>query len=665
MSRRTSIILCAVALVAAGALVVAGLLHTGVPIRDRGQLAQAVVNATQDQGSASDRIATDPAHAAIVTETQVDWFTQSGQEFVTQTTSSAPTLQLFDANHYYNYTADTGPSAGAVLMTVVPALATIALVFILIRFLRKGMPGMSMRQNGAKQILGESTGVTFADVAGCPEAVVELEEIVSILKHPARFARLGARTPRGVVLAGPPGTGKTLLAKAVAGEAGVPFFAASGSEFVEMFVGVGAARVRDLFKEARLRAPSIVFMDEIDALGKRRSTVSGHGNEEREQTLNQLLVELDGINSTAPVIVIVATNRPDVLDPALLRPGRFDRNVTVDLPDLKGREQILAVHARNKPLEVGTDLAVVARQTPGFSGADLANVINEATLLAARRDASSVSSKDLEDACLRVMAGPERQNKLLSERERELVAFHEMGHALVGHTLPFADPVHKVSIVSRGRALGFTMQLPERDQVLVSRNQFTDKLAGLLGGRMAEELVYGPDEITSGAADDIERATRIATRMVTELGMSPLGLRQFGVQEPGQPRAWSEQTAHAIDIEVERLLDEAYARAREVLSERRDLLDALAARLLETETIEADELNAIIDRYPRRGVPRARVISLPRRHLVQPSEDAPAAAAAAAPIASVAVNARARRRMVRRTTLALLRFTGLVSPTKG
>jgi cell division protease FtsH len=448
------------------------------------------------------------------------------------------------------------------------------------------------------RLASDSTAeVTFADVAGADEAVEELREVVEFLRDPQKFSRLGARIPRGVLLCGPPGTGKTLLARAVAGEAHVPFFTISGSDFVEMFVGVGASRVRDLFKQAASKSPAIVFVDEIDAVGRHRGTGVGGGHDEREQTLNQLLVEMDGFDASSGVILMAATNRPDVLDPALLRPGRFDRQVTVDAPDVTGRLAILQVHARGKPLDEGVALSVLARRTPGFTGADLANLLNEAALLAARRGRDVIVQRDLDDATDRVLAGPERLSRVMSVDERRTVAVHEAGHALVGHVLPYADEVHKISIVSRGVALGFTIMLPVEDRMLHSRSQLSDTLAMTLGGRTAEEVVFG--EITTGAADDIERATRIARSMVTEFGMSEkLGLQRF-VGRDGEPflgrdaarsAEHSDELAARIDEEIARILDEAHERARRVLEEHRDVLDNLAAKLLERETLSDEEL---------------------------------------------------------------------------
>ncbi len=448
--------------------------------------------------------------------------------------------------------------------------------------------------------------VTFADVAGADEAVEELREIEQFLENPAKFQALGAKIPKGVLLFGPPGTGKTLLARAVAGEAGVPFFSISGSDFVEMFVGVGASRVRDLFDQAKTAAPAIIFVDEIDAVGRQRGAGLGGGHDEREQTLNQLLVEMDGFDTKAGVIMIAATNRPDILDPALLRPGRFDRQIVVDAPDLAGRRRILAVHAKDKPLAPGVDLDVIARRTPGFTGADLANLMNEAALLAARNDLSQVGTMQLEAAIDRVIGGPERKTRVMSETERKVIAFHESGHALVGHLLPHGDPVHKVSIIPRGQALGWTLQLPEEDRHITTRSALCDRLAVLLGGRTAEELVYG--DPSTGASNDIERATEIARAMVTQYGMSEsLGPLQLGhnVGEvflgrdlSTQPN-YSESIASRIDEEIRRLMDEAHERARGILTRHHDVLDRMAELLLEKETLEPDEVRALLDPLPK------------------------------------------------------------------
>jgi len=438
--------------------------------------------------------------------------------------------------------------------------------------------------------------VTFADVAGCDEAVEELEEIKEFLESPTRFQSMGAKIPKGVLLYGPPGTGKTLLARAVAGEAGVPFFSISGSDFVEMFVGVGASRVRDLFEQAKAAAPAIVFVDEIDAVGRHRGAGLGGGHDEREQTLNQLLVEMDGFDPRSGVILIAATNRPDILDPALLRPGRFDRQIVVDRPDIAGRKAILEVHAKGKPLTDGVNLEVLAKRTPGFTGADLANLMNEAALLSARRDLDRIGMMQLDEAIDRVLAGPERRSRVMSEDEKRVIAFHEAGHALVAHVLPEGDNVHKVSIVARGRALGLTWFLPE-DRYTHSKAQLRAQMASALGGRSAEELVFG--EITTGAANDIEKCTEIAKAMVTQYGMSSaLGPRKFGQEQgevflgrdAGQQRDYSDDIAARIDAEVNGLIDRAHDEALAILVAHRTTLDALANALIERETVEDVEL---------------------------------------------------------------------------
>lgn len=442
--------------------------------------------------------------------------------------------------------------------------------------------------------------VTFRDVAGADQAKLELQEIIEFLKEPAKFVKLGARIPKGVLMAGPPGTGKTLLAKAVAGEAGVPFFSISGSEFVEMFVGVGAARVRDLFKRAREQAPAVVFVDEIDAVGRQRGASMGSGNDEREQTLNQILVEMDGFTTDTNVIVMASTNRPDILDPALLRPGRFDRKVILDRPDVTGREAILEVHTKGKPLAADISISDLAKLTPGFVGADLENLVNEAAILAARRNLNSIGRLEFQDAMERIIAGPERQGKILSDYERKVVAYHEAGHAVVMHNLENSDPVHKVSIISRGMALGYTMPLPEGDKYLRSREAFEDEIVGLLGGRAAEEIIF--KRITTGAANDLERATKLARAMVTRFGFSQkLGLRTFG-EEQGNPylgslgeiRNYSEEMAQAIDHEIRHILETAYQRAKDIVLEQERKLEALAGALLEYETIERPAFEALM-----------------------------------------------------------------------
>jgi cell division protease FtsH len=480
-------------------------------------------------------------------------------------------------------------------------------MFISRRLAGAGESILSFGKSKARLIAEKETGVTFNDVAGCEEAKYELQEVVDFLKHPERYKSIGANIPKGVLLVGPPGTGKTLLAKAVAGEAHVPFFSISGSDFVEMFVGVGAARVRDLFQQAKAKAPCIIFIDELDAIGRQRGVHVGAVNDEREQTLNQLLVEMDGFAPNAGVILLAATNRPDVLDRALLRPGRFDRQVVVDAPDLDGREAILRVHTRGKPLAKEVDLRRIAQATPGFSGADLANAVNEAALLAARRHAKEISQHDLEEAVEKVVAGPERKSRRLKEQEKRRVAFHEVGHALVAAYSKSADPVHKISIIPRGRAaLGYTLQLPTDDQFLMTRSELQDRIRGLLGGRAAEETVF--DEVTTGAENDLERATALARQMVCVFGMSEtVGLarcaqRQNGMFLPGTDGAFqrdcSEETAQLIDSEVKRILDRAYAEAKEILEQHRDQLDLVAGELLRCETLDRETFNRLIGHKP-------------------------------------------------------------------
>jgi cell division protease FtsH len=491
---------------------------------------------------------------------------------------------------------------------VVP-IAVMALLWLPVNR-RMGMVGetvLSIGKSRAKLVADKDTGVTFADVAGCEEAKYELQEIVDFLKNPERYRALGARIPKGVLLSGPPGTGKTLLARAVAGEAKVPFFSLSGSEFVEMFVGVGAARVRDLFQQAKVHAPTIIFIDELDAIGRQRGVHIGPVNDEREQTLNQLLVEMDGFDANAGVIILAATNRPEVLDRALLRPGRFDRQVVIDAPDLGGREAILKIHARGKPLASDVDLRRIAQATPGFSGADLSNAMNEAALLAARRSASKITQRDLEDAVEKVVAGPERKSRRLLEEEKRRVAYHEVGHALVAAYSKYADPVQKISIVPRGRAaLGYTLQLPAEEQFLLTRPALLDRIKGLLGGRAAEEVVFG--EVSTGAENDLERATALARQMVCLFGMSKsvglvhVGQRQspFYLAPPdgALQRDCSEQTAREIDEEVKRLLDRAYQEARQILAERRDQLDRIARELLKYETLDAQIFQQLLATSP-------------------------------------------------------------------
>ncbi len=484
--------------------------------------------------------------------------------------------------------------------------AVMLIIFIVFWFvmMRSGGAGPKM-SNFGKARVSTADGkdrVTFADVAGADEEKQELEEIVEFLKDPAKFTRLGAKIPHGVLLVGPPGTGKTLLAKAVAGEAGVPFYSISGSDFVEMYVGVGASRVRDLFETARKSPASIVFIDEIDAVGRHRGAGLGGGHDEREQTLNQLLVEMDGFGTHDGIIVMAATNRPDILDPALLRPGRFDRQITVDAPDIKGRAAILRVHARNKPLEQGVDLEVVAKKTAGFTGADLANLLNEAALLAARRGKSLIGMADLDDAFIRVIAGPKKTSRVMSERERKNTAYHEAGHAIVSHVLPQLDSVHQISIVPSGRALGYTMSLPAEDKYSVYKEELKQNIAELLAGRVAEQLIFG--DISGGASNDIQRATNIARKMVTQLGMSEaLGPVMYGTGESevflgrdfSSGTNYSPETAALIDREIKRLLDEGYATAQRVLTENREKLDFVAEYLLRHEVMDGEQFAAAMD----------------------------------------------------------------------
>jgi len=493
------------------------------------------------------------------------------------------------------------------LGTILPYVLIFGIfIFILMRFQGGGNRVMSFGKARAKQVTRDQPKVTFKDVAGVDEAVEELEEIKEFLANPQRFRSLGAKIPKGVLLYGPPGTGKTLLARAVAGEAEVPFFTISGSDFVEMFVGVGASRVRDLFEQAKANAPAIVFIDEIDAVGRHRGAGLGGGHDEREQTLNQLLVEMDGFDINKGVILIAGTNRPDILDPALLRPGRFDRQIVVDRPDLRGRTAILEVHAKGKPLAEGVDLAVLARQTPGFTGADLANLINEGALLAARRDLDVVGMAELEEAIERVVAGPERRSRVMSEEEKLVTAFHEGGHALVGYALPNTDPIHKVSIIPRGRALGYTLALPLEDKYHVRRSELVDQLAMLLGGRTAEELIFV--DPTTGAANDIEKATAIARKMVMEYGMSDrLGPMRYGVPEGevflgrdyNRQQDFSDDVAAIIDEEVRKLITQAHEEAREILSAHRAALDRISQVLVDKETIDAAEVATIFADVPQ------------------------------------------------------------------
>jgi len=491
---------------------------------------------------------------------------------------------------------------GGILISFVPLLLFGALLFFLFRSARgANTQAFNFAKSRARLASGNKPAITFADVAGVDEAKGELQEVVEFLKSPQKFLALGARIPRGVLLVGPPGCGKTLIAKAVAGEAGVPFFSISGSEFVEMFVGVGASRVRDLFDQAKRNSPCIVFVDEIDAVGRHRGAGLGGGHDEREQTLNQILVEMDGFDSSTNVIVLAATNRPDILDPALLRPGRFDRHVVIDQPDINGRKAILNVHAKGKPLAKDADLEVIAKQTPGFSGADLANLINEAAILAARRDRKDIGTKELEDSIDRVIAGPEKKGRIINQKEKEIIAYHETGHALAAKMLPHADPVHKISIVARGMMGGWTRLLPTEDRRLWTFSYLEDMLAMVLAGRAAEEIAFG--EITTGAHDDLEKATGLARKMVTEYGMSDkLGPRTFGKREEliflgreiHEQRNYGDKVADEIDKEVNALIQHAYNTAKKILTDNKERMKLIAERLMAKETIEEAEFEALL-----------------------------------------------------------------------
>ncbi len=507
------------------------------------------------------------------------------------------------------FTAEKAPDTswlGLILTGLLPLILIGGFILFMMRQAQgTNNQALSFGKSRARMFLGNKTVVTFADVAGVDEAKTELQEVVEFLKYPEKFNTLGARIPRGVLLVGPPGTGKTLLARAVAGEAGVPFFSISGSEFVEMFVGVGASRVRDLFDQAKRNAPCIVFVDEIDAVGRQRGAGLGGSHDEREQTLNQILVEMDGFDTNTNVIVVAATNRPDVLDPALLRPGRFDRQVILDRPDMKGRVAILRVHTKGKPLDKSIDVEGVARQSPGFSGADLANLVNEAAILSARRNKKVIGMSEFQEALERIVAGPERKSRVISDAEKAIIAYHEGGHAVVQRILPKCDPVNKVTIISRGMALGYTMALPVEDRYLQSKTEFEDKIAGLLGGTVAERLIFG--DTTTGASNDIEKATDLARRMVTEFGMSDrLGPLAFGKRdelvflgrEIGEQRNYSDDVAKQIDEEVRAIIDRAYERASEVLTTHRAKLQALAEKLIAEETVDAEGFEKLFADLP-------------------------------------------------------------------
>jgi cell division protease FtsH len=504
-------------------------------------------------------------------------------------------------------TFDVQPARSSVILSlltyVLPFLIFIGFwIFLMNQVQGGGSKVMSFGKSRAKRLSVDSPKITFRDVAGADEAVEELHEIKEFLENPKKFQALGARIPKGVLLYGPPGTGKTLLARAVAGEAGVPFFSISGSDFVEMFVGVGASRVRDLFEQAKQNSPCIIFMDEIDAVGRHRGAGLGGGHDEREQTLNQLLVEMDGFEAKDNIIMIAATNRPDILDPALLRPGRFDRQITVDRPDRQGRRKILEVHTRGKPLAKAIDLDTLAGQTPGFTGADLSNLVNEAALLAARTGKKEITQIELEEGIMRVVAGPEKKTRVMGEKERLITAYHEMGHAIVGHYLEHSDPVHKISIISRGQALGYTISMPQEDKFLTTRAELTDNMAMTLGGRAAEEIVFG--EITTGASNDLEKVTATAKQMVMRFGMSEkLGPRVFG-HDHGQPFLgrefsaepdYSDEIAREIDDEIRRIVEGAHQQAKDILAERRESLTTISEILLKRETIEREEFEALLE----------------------------------------------------------------------
>jgi cell division protease FtsH len=521
--------------------------------------------------------------------------------------SDASQAQLLNSLQQHNVKTEIKGKGGSSLLSLLTYILPFLLFFAFWIFLMNQMQGggsrvMSFGKSRAKRMSVDAPKITFRDVAGVDEAVQELHEIKEFLENPKKFQALGARIPKGVLLYGPPGTGKTLLARAVAGEAGVPFFSISGSDFVEMFVGVGASRVRDLFEQAKQNSPCIIFMDEIDAVGRHRGAGMGGGHDEREQTLNQLLVEMDGFEMKDNIILIAATNRPDILDPALLRPGRFDRQVVVDRPDRKGRKHILEVHTRGKPLAQNIDLDALAGQTPGFTGADLANLINEAALLTARSSKREITMIELEEGIMRVIAGPEKKSRVMSEKERLVTAYHELGHAIVGHLLPNSDPVHKVSIISRGQALGYTISLPTEDKFLTTRAELNDTMAMTLGGRSAEEIVFS--EITTGASNDLEKVTETAKQMVMRFGMSErLGPRVFGHdrsmpflgREFSAEPDYSDEVAREIDDEVRRIVEDAHQTSKDILSEHREQLDTLSRILLDRETIEADEFIALLE----------------------------------------------------------------------
>jgi cell division protease FtsH len=563
---------------------------------------------------------------------------QEGSSYSTgyPNTGNGPT-QLINLLAKKDITTKVEGTGGSSFLSILTYILPFILFFGFWVFLMNQMQGggsrvMSFGKSRAKRMSVDAPKITFRDVAGVDEAVQELQEIKEFLENPKRFQALGARIPKGVLLYGPPGTGKTLLARAVAGEAGVPFFSISGSDFVEMFVGVGASRVRDLFEQAKQNSPCIIFMDEIDAVGRHRGAGMGGGHDEREQTLNQLLVEMDGFEMKDNIILIAATNRPDILDPALLRPGRFDRQIVVDRPDRKGRKRILEVHTRGKPLNKDIDLDSLAGQTPGFTGADLANLINEAALLTARSSKREITMNELEEGIMRVIAGPEKKSRVMSEKERLVTAYHELGHAIVGHLLPNTDPVHKISIISRGQALGYTISLPTEDKFLTTRAELTDTMAMTLGGRAAEEIVFG--EITTGASNDLEKVTEMAKQMVMRYGMSErLGPRVFG-HDRSQPFLgrefsaepdYSDEVAREIDDEIRRIVEEAHQTAKDILVERREAMDTISKILLERETIDAEQFAKLLDGVPEDEVFGEEEEETPVPEQPEPKAEKPAA----------------------------------------
>ncbi|WP_042453856.1 ATP-dependent zinc metalloprotease FtsH [Neobacillus dielmonensis] len=547
-----------------------------------------------------------PERGVFEVRGQLDKEVDNGKKFITYIPNSEQIIDRINQSDSKVEVMPAKETSGWV--TFFTSIIPFVIIFILFFFLMNQAQGggsrvMNFGKSKAKLYNDDKKKVRFRDVAGADEEKAELVEVVEFLKDPRKFSELGARIPKGVLLVGPPGTGKTLLARAVAGEAGVPFFSISGSDFVEMFVGVGASRVRDLFENAKKNAPCIIFIDEIDAVGRQRGAGLGGGHDEREQTLNQLLVEMDGFGANEGIIIIAATNRPDILDPALLRPGRFDRQITVDRPDVNGREAVLRVHARNKPLDESVNLKNIAMRTPGFSGADLENLLNEAALVAARQNKKKIDMVDIDEATDRVIAGPAKKSRVISEKERRIVAFHEGGHTVIGLILDEADMVHKVTIVPRGQAGGYAVMLPREDRYFMTKPELLDKIVGLLGGRVAEEIVFG--EVSTGAHNDFQRATGIARRMVTEFGMSEkLGPLQFGQNQGGQvflgrdlhnEQNYSDAIAYEIDLEIQRIIKESYERCKKILIENREKLDLIAKTLLEVETLNAEQIRYLVD----------------------------------------------------------------------